>query len=149
VRTFWASDTSPGFGIGTVLTYNLADASPINRMVIYPGIQGPQFDSRALATPKQITLTFDDGTSITTVLLPVDDERALTQLVEFPAVGTQTVEMTIDTVYPPRGALEGDLGEVAISGTTFLKLPPPPPLFGIQPGVREPKLPGLRGSTSG
>ncbi len=149
VRTFWASDTSPGFGIGTVLTYNLADASPINRMVIYPGIQGPQFDSRALATPKQITLTFDDGTSITTVLLPVDDERALTQLVEFPAVGTQTVTMTIDSVYPPRGALEGDLGEVAISGTTFIKLPPPPPLFGIQQGVREPKLPGLRGSTSG
>ena len=146
VRTFWASDMRPDFGIGTILTYNLADASPINRMVIYPGIQGPQFDARALATPKQITLTFDDGTPFTTVLLPVDDQRALTQLVEFPAVGTQTVAMTIDSVYPPRGALEGDLGAVAISGTTFLKLPSPPPLFGIRQGVREPKLPG---STSG
>lgn len=149
VRTFWASDTSPGFGIGTVLTYNLADDSQINRMVLYPGIQGPQFDTRALATPKEITLTFDDGTSITSVLQPVDDQRALRQLVEFPAVATQTVVMTIDTVYPPRGALEGDLGEVAISGTEFLKVPSPPPVIGIQQGIQEPKLPGLPGSTGG
>jgi hypothetical protein len=149
VRTFWASDTSPGFGIGTVLTYTLADNSPINRMVIYPGIQGPQFDSRALGTPKDITLTFDDGTSSTAVLQPVDDEQALRQLVEFQLVGTKTVALTINSVYPPRGALEGDIGEVAISGTEFLKVPSAPPVIGIQDGPREPKLPGIPRSPGG
>ena len=149
VRTFWASDTTPGFGIGTVLTYTLADNTPINRLVIFPGIQGPQFDTRALATPKDITLTFDDGTSATAVLQPVDDQQALRQLVEFPSVGTQTVALTINSVYPPLGAREGDIGEVAISGTEFLKVPAPPPLIGIQDGPREPKLPGIPRSTGG
>ena len=57
--------------------------------------------------------------------------------------------LTINSVYPPLGAREGDIGEVAISGTEFLKVPAPPPLIGIQDGPREPKLPGIPRSTGG
>jgi hypothetical protein len=149
VRTFWASNTEPGFGIGTTITYELADSSVINRMIIFPGIQGPQFDTRALATPREITLTFDDLSSKTVELDVVDEKQSLRQLVEFDPVATQTVTMTINTVYPPRDAAEGDMGEVAISGTEFLKVPAAPPIIGIQQGMREPKLPGLPGSVGG
>ena len=143
VRTFWASSAEPGFGIGTTLTFELSDSSEINRMIIFPGIQGPQFDTRALATPREITLTFDDGTSKTVELESVEEQSALRQLVEFDPVSTQKVILTIKTVYPPRDASEGDVGEVAISGTEFLKVPAAPPVIGIQQGMREPKLPGM------
>ncbi len=149
VRTFWASDSAPGFGIGTTITYELADSSVLNRMVIFPGIQGPQFDTRALATPKEITLTFDDLSSETVELAVVDDTQSLRQLVEFDPVATQSVTLTINTVYPPRDASKGDFGEVAISGTEFLKVPAAPPLIGVQQGMREPKLPGMPGSVGG
>jgi hypothetical protein len=149
VRTFWASNSEPGFGIGTTITFELADSSVIDRMIIFPGIQGPQFDTRALATPREITLTFDDLSSKTVELAVVDDTQSLRQLVEFDPVATQTVTMTIDTVYPPRDASSGDIGEVAISGIEFLKIPAAPPLIGVQQGMREPKLPGLPGSVGG
>ena len=146
VRTFWASNPEPGFGAGTTITFELADSSVINRMIIFPGIQGPQFDTRALATPREITLTFDDLSSTTVELDVVDEQQSLRQLVEFDPVATQKVIMTINTVYPPRDAMEGDIGEVAISGTEFLKLPAAPPLIGVQQGMKEPKLPGVPGS---
>lgn len=149
VRTFWASNALPGFGIGTTLTYELTDGSEINRMIIFPGIQGPQFDTRALATPREITLTFDDGTSKTVELESVEEQTTMRQLVEFDPVATQKVILTINTVYPPRDASEGDIGEVAISGTEFLKVPAAPPVIGVQQGMREPKLPGMPGSVGG
>ncbi|MCP4894050.1 MAG: hypothetical protein GY911_09595 [Actinomycetales bacterium] len=56
--TYWASDISPNFGAGTTLTFRLVDNYTLDRMLIQPGIQNGVLDVRALATPKQIRLTF-------------------------------------------------------------------------------------------
>ncbi len=147
-RTFWASAPSTTFGAGTVLTYTLAQATEIDRMVIFPGIQSEQFDSRALATPKDITLAFDDGSKMTTTLASVDLAADSRQLVQFPQNVTKTITLTIDTVYPPRGAVTFDVGEVAISGTQFLEVPQAPKVFGFQNGTRTPGIPGVGSSTT-
>jgi len=142
-RTFWASAPSPTFGVGTNLTYTLNVATEIDRMIIFPGIQSGEFDTRALASPKDITLTFDDGSqfsaTLATVELP-DDSR---QLVKFPPVTTQQIKLEINSVYPPRGNMVAEVGEVAISGTQFLAVPTPAKFFGFQNGPRTPGIPGV------
>lgn len=147
-RTFWASAPSPDYGAGTVLTYTLAQATEIDRMVIFPGIQSSQFDARALASPKDITLTFDDGSKTQATLASLDLESDSRQLVQFPQTVTKQVKLTIDTVYPPRGESNLAVGEVAISGTQFLEVPQPPKVFGFQNGVRTPGVPGVGGSAN-
>lgn len=142
-RTFWASAPLPNYGAGSILTYTLAQKTEIDRMVIFPGIQSTQFDHRALASPKDITLTFDDGTSSKATLQPLDLESNSRQLVSFPQNTTLKVTLTIDSVYPPRGKAETGYGEVAISGTQFLEVPQPPKVFGFQNGTRTPGVPGV------
>lgn len=142
-RTFWASAPSRGYGAGTTLTYTLAQATEIDRMVIFPGIQSAQFDSRALASPKEITLTFDDGTEAKATLASLDLQSDSRQLVQFPQNVTLQIKLTIDSVYPPRGESEDGVGSVAISGTQFLEVPQPPKVFGFQNGVRTPGVPGV------
>jgi hypothetical protein len=142
-RTFWASAPSKDYGVGTVLTYTLGVESEIDRMVIFPGIQSAQFDSRALASPKDITLTFDDGTVTQATLESLDIKTNSRQLVQFPQNVTKQIVLRIDSVYPPRGANAMGVGEVAISGTEFLEVPQPPKVFGFQNGTRNAVIPGV------
>lgn len=142
-RTFWASAPSKDYGVGTVLTYTLGVESEIDRMVIFPGIQSAQFDARALASPKDITLTFDDGTVTQATLESLDIKTNSRQLVQFPQNVTKQIVLRIDSVYPPRGANAMGVGEVAISGTEFLEVPQPPKVFGFQNGTRNAVIPGV------
>jgi hypothetical protein len=111
--------------------------------VIFPGIQSAQFDSRALASPKDITLTFDDGTVTQATLESLDIKTNSRQLVQFPQNVTKQIVLRIDSVYPPRGANAMGVGEVAISGTEFLEVPQPPKVFGFQNGTRNAVIPGV------
>ena len=147
-RTFWASAPSKDYGVGTVLTYTLGVESEIDRMVIFPGIQSAQFDSRALASPKDITLTFDDGTVTQATLESLDIKTNSRQLVQFPQNVTKQIVLRIDSVYPPRGANAMGVGEVAISGTEFLEVPQPPKVFGFQNGTRNAGIPGVGSSSN-
>lgn len=127
-RNFWASAPNFGLGRGSTLDFTLNDETIIDRMVILPGIQGKQFGIRALATPKDIKLTFMDGSSFETQLLGVTSDRDFRQVVEFPRARTDSVTMEIVTVYPPVGEDINSWGEVAISGVEFIS-PPLPPQF--------------------
>ena len=142
-RSFWASEPSYDFGVGTTLTFTLAEESTINRMLILPGTQRSQFGARALATPRDITLTFDDGSTTEWTLRAVDGDRDMEQLVRFPRVRTKTVILTIDSVYPPGDSAGDDYGEVAIAGVAFVAPPAPP---GVLRLPSEPR-PSVFGST--
>ncbi len=56
--TYWASAISPNFGAGTTINFRLVNNYTLDRMLIQPGIQKWCAGRRALATPKQIRLTF-------------------------------------------------------------------------------------------
>jgi hypothetical protein len=143
VRTFWASEPSFGLGVGTELTFVLPDDAFIDRMVILPGVQGSQFGPRALATPKDIVLFFDDGSSFETTLLKVAADRDFRQLVEFPRTRTKSVSMRIDSVHPPTGERADSYGEVALSGTEFISPPNPPEFLRLPTEIpAQPNLPG-------
>lgn len=141
--TFWVSVPSEAQGAGESLMFWFDDTYTINRMVILPGIQNGVFDSRAVATPRDITLTFDDGSSVEAQLDLVQTDADLQQLVRFPKVTTETVRLTIDSVYPPRTPSTDIISEVAISGVRFLT-PPAPPQFIRLPTDIQPRdsLPG-------
>ena len=142
-RTFWASASNFGLGRGTTLDFTLSDETIIDRMVILPGIQGKQFGIRALATPKDIKLTFMDGSTFETKLLGVTTDRDFRQVVEFPRTRTNTVKLEILTVYPPVGESVGSWGEVAISGVEFISPPLPPQFLRLPTELRTPgNLPG-------
>ena len=143
-RTFWASAPSVGFGVGTSLTYTFDSTVEINRMVIFPGIQSAQFDVRALAAPRTVTLSFDDGSKTTAQLDPLESTSDYRQLVKFGHEITEKVTLTIDAVYPPRGVPTSGIGSVAISGTEFLEVPAVPEFFGFQQGIIKPKLPTVQ-----
>jgi hypothetical protein len=143
VRTFWASESSFGLGAGTELNFVLPDDVFIDRMVILPGVQGSQFGPRALATPKDIVLSFDDGSSFETTLLKVTADRDFRQLVEFPRTRTKTVTMQINSVHPPTGESADSYGEVALSGTEFISPPNPPEFLRLPTEIpAQPNLPG-------
>lgn len=143
-RTFWASAPSVGYGVGTTLRLDFAEPVEVNRLVIYPGIQNQQFDLRAVATPQDITLTFDDASTHSATLQPLDSSGDQRQLVEFPDITTGSITITIDSVYPPRGEPDDGFGEVAISGIQVLQTPKPPAVFQVQKGgIRAPALPGV------
>jgi hypothetical protein len=142
-RTFWASEPSFGFGVGTTLVFGLPDDEVIDRMVILPGVQGSQFGPRALATPKDIVLTFDDGSTYSTSLLRVNADRDFRQLVEFPRTETRSVTMRIDSVHPPTGEEPEAFGEVAIAGVEFISPPLPPQVLKLPTALPSPRpLPG-------
>jgi len=46
-------------------------------------------------------------------------------------------------VYPPIERTDDNVGEVALSGVDFLKVPQPPAVFRFQQGSRVPGLPGM------
>jgi hypothetical protein len=142
-RTFWASAPSLGHGAGSTLEFTLSDIVTIDRMLILPGIQGSQFGIRSLATPKDIKLTFMDGSTFETQLLRVNADRDFRQLVEFPRTRTNTVTMEIVTVYPPAGESLESWGEVAISGVEFISPPAPPQFLRLPTEMPSPRnLPG-------
>lgn len=142
-RTFWASASSFGFSAGTTLTFFLGREVVIDRMIILPGVQGSQFSPRALATPKDIKLTFMDGSTFETQLLGVQADRDFRQLVEFPRTRTDVVTMEIVTVYPPSGESLESFGEVAISGVEFIAPPAPPQFLRLPTEMPAPQnLPG-------
>jgi len=142
-RTFWASAALPEYGSGSSLTFTLDQSTLINRMVIYPGVQNLQFDRRALATPRDFTLTFDNGSSVAGTLNELSSVNDVRQLVKFPDVTTKTIVLTINSVYSPIERTNDNVGEVALSGVDFLKVPQPPALFRFQQGSRVPGLPGM------
>lgn len=144
--TFWVSVPSEAQGAGEELAFWFDDTYTINRMVILPGIQNGVFDTRAVASPKDITLTFDDGTSVQAQLDLVQTESDLQQLVRFPKVTTETVRLRIDSVYPPRTPSTDIVSEVAVSGVRFLT-PPAPPQFIRLPNDIQPRS-SLPGTTS-
>jgi hypothetical protein len=142
-RTFWASAPTYGNGAGSTLEFILSDLVTIDRMLILPGIQGSQFGIRALATPKDITLTFTDGSTFETRLLRVNTDRDFRQLVEFPRKKTKSVTMKIRTVYPPSGESNQSWGEVAMSGVEFISPPVPPQFLRLPTELPAPRnLPG-------
>ena len=142
-RTFWASAALPNYGSGTTLTFTFDEPSIINRMVIYPGVQNLQFDRRALATPRDFTLTFDNGSSVAGTLNELSSSDEVRQLVKFPDVLTKTVVVKINSVYSPIERNNDNVGEVAVSGVDFLKVPQAPAVFRFQQGSRIPGLPGM------
>jgi hypothetical protein len=140
---FWASKPSREQGAGTEIVFTFTDAFTINRMIILPGIQNQILDTRAVATPHDITLTFDDGTTASATLNLLDNASDLQQLVRFPKVTTRTVRMTIVSVYPPRNAPPDISSEVAITGVKFLTPPAPPTLFNLPTDIQpRTSLPG-------
>ena len=143
-RNFWASAPSSTSGAGSTLEFDLSKSGvTIDRMIILPGIQGNQFGIRALATPKEIKLTFTDGSTFETQLLRVNTDRDFRQIVEFPRVNTETVTMEIVTVYPPSGQSVETWGEVAISGVEFISPPLPPQFLRLPTEMAPPRnLPG-------
>lgn len=141
--TYWVSAPSSTQGAGESLTFTFDDVYTINRLVILPGIQNGVFDIRGVATPRDITLTFDDGTTAQARLSLVQNQSDLRQLVRFPKVATQTVRLTIDTVYPPRTPSNEFLSEVAISGVRFLAPPSPPEIIRLPTDIQpRTSLPG-------
>jgi len=142
-RTFWASAALPNYGAGSTLTFTLDEPTLINRMVIYPGVQNLQFDRRALATPRDFTLTFDNGSSVAGTLLELSSANEVRQLVKFPDVTTKTIVLTLNSVYSPIERSNDNVGEVALSGVDFLKVPQAPAVFRFQQGSRVPGLPGM------
>lgn len=141
-RTFWASAPGPGYGAGSELVFTFASPTEIDRMVVFPGIQNGQFDIRSLATPKDITLEFQDGTTFDATLAEVESPQQQRQLLTFDPELTGWVKLTINTVFPPRGQPVDGVGSVALSGSQFLESPPTPQFFGVQNGMRTPSLPG-------
>jgi hypothetical protein len=140
---FWASEPSRQQGAGTEIVFTLADTYTINRMIILPGIQNRILDTRAVATPRTITLAFDDGSTQTSTLRIVENQSDLQQLVRFPKVTTRTVRLTIDSVYPPRNTPDDISTEVAITGLQFLTPPAPPTLFNLPTDIQpRSSLPG-------
>ena len=142
-RTFWSSAALPNYGSGTSLTFTFDQPTLINRMVIYPGVQNLQFDRRALATPREFTLTFDNGSSVAGTLAELTSTDEVRQLVKFPDVMTKTAVLTINSVYAPIERNNDNVGEVALSGVDFLKVPQAPAVFRFQQGSRVPGLPGM------
>ena len=140
--TFWASEPSFIFGAGNSVTVFFDRAYTINRAVILPGIQNGLFDVRAVGTPATVTLTFDDGSTVTQELDVIESQSNYRQLIEFPKTTTLTVVMRIDSVYPPRKA-ESLTGEVAVSGLYFLEPPQPPNIITVPTEIRtNPAIPG-------
>ena len=111
--------------------------------MIYPGVQNLQFDRRALATPRDFTLTFDNGSSVAGTLNELSSSDEVRQLVKFPDVLTKTVVVKINSVYSPIERNNDNVGEVAVSGVDFLKVPQAPAVFRFQQGSRIPGLPGM------
>lgn len=145
--TYWASAASTDMGAGSELVVTFTQPYTINRMVILPGIQNTKFDPRAVATPRDITLTFDDGSTTSARLSLLQSEGDAQQLVRFPRVTTQNVTLRIDSVYPPLGEDAGSrVSEVAISGLRFLIPPAPPALINV-PTEIQPRN-SLPGTTS-
>lgn len=141
--TFWASQPSADQGAGSALVFTFSGETTINRMVIFPGIQNRILDNQAVATPRTITLTFDDGSTVTEELEPLESESDLQQLVRFPKKTTRTVRLTINTVYPPRATEPGTPTEVAISGVQFLMPPDPPTVLNLPTDIQpRTSLPG-------
>lgn len=143
-RTFWASEPSFDLGAGTTLTFTLPRQMWIDRMLILPGTQRSQFGPQALATPQDITLFFDDGTTAEWTLRPVNNDGDLEQLVKFPRVDTENITMRIDTSYPPAGSVGDEYGEVAIAGVAFIEPPAPPQVLRL-PSEPRPSVFGLGG----
>jgi len=141
--TFWASEPSFIFGAGNSVTLRFDRQHTINRAVILPGIQNGLFDVRALATPASVTLTFDDGTSITHELDNIESQNNYRQLIEFPKTTTNSVTLRFDSVYPPRKGSENLVGSLAVSGVYFIEPPVPPSILTVPTEIREnPALPG-------
>jgi hypothetical protein len=63
-----------------------------------------------------------------------------------PRITTTTVELKINSVYPPSETDPSRMGEVAISGAQFLTVPAPPAIFGFQNGTRASRLSGGSGN---
>ena len=124
-RTFWASAPSEDYGAGTTLDFTFARPATIDRIVMNPGIQNQQLSPTALATPAQVTLTFDDGSTTSVYFQALDTNGPFQQVEGFDHVTTQSVHMTIDTVHAPQllNQQQQHIGEVAISVVTFLETP--------------------------
>lgn len=143
-RNFWASEPSTTFGVGTILTFGLAEEYSIDRMLILPGAQRSQFGAQALATPQDILLTFDDGSTAEWKLRAVMSDRDMEQLVRFPRVKTKNVNVTIESTYPPGDSAGDDYGEVAIAGVAFITPPAPPAVLRL-PSEPRPNVFGSSG----
>jgi hypothetical protein len=142
--TFWASSVSPAMGVGTVITVNFERPTEIDRLLILPGVQNQIFGRQAVASPRTLDLTFDDGTQLEQSLTALQSDEDLKQLIRFPARTAKSVTIKITAVYPPASYQSGDYGAVAISGFEFLEPPQPPSVIGVQDrGLRQPALPGV------
>ncbi|MFM8895844.1 MAG: NADase-type glycan-binding domain-containing protein, partial [Actinomycetales bacterium] len=142
--TFWASAISSTMGANSELTFTFDTATEIDRMVIMPGIQNKIFGRSAVAYPRIVALTFDDGSQVEQSLAAIQSDEDLKQLVQFPARTTKSVKLKINAVYLPVGYQPGDYGTVAISGVEFMEPPQPPTVFGVQnQGLRKPGIPGV------
>lgn len=139
-RTFWASASAWGYGAGTEITVAFDGPKEINRLVLFPGTQGTQFGVNALATPRDITLRFDDGSEQTVTADRVAFAGDYNQLLDFDPTVTETVTMVIDSVYPPKGELDtGGFGEVAISALYFIEQPRPPQIITLPTAADPPR----------
>lgn len=139
-RTFWASASDWGYGVGTTITVRFDGPKEINRLVIYPGTQGTQFGVNALATPREMTLSFDDGTTETIEAEQVLFEGDFQQMLAFEPRVSESVTITIDSIYPPEGALDVDgFGEVGISALYFIEQPRPPQIITLPTAADPPR----------
>jgi len=142
--TFWASTISPGMGVGTTINVTFDRPTEIDRLLILPGVQNQIFGRQAVASPRTLDLTFDDGSQVEQSLNALQSDEDLKQLIRFPARTAKSVTIKIAAVYPPSGYQGGDYGAVAISAIEFLEPPQPPSVVGIQDrGLRQPALPGV------
>lgn len=93
--TAW-TESVDGPGIGEFITIKFNGTYKMTNMRIYAGYQKTAVLYRANNRPKQITLTFSDGSQQVYTL--TDQENAQTIKLD-QAVDTQSVKITIDSVY--------------------------------------------------
>ena len=123
---FWASAPSTNYGVGTSLTFVMHEPVSIDRLTISPGIHNDQLGQKALATPSQLLLEFDDGSAEMINVDSLQQGAPANQVYRFSDHVTGSVKMTILAVYPPDFSQTGSterIGEVAISEAGFLQTP--------------------------
>ena len=95
LTTGW-SEGAEGQGIGESITLTFEENSLVEGIIIYAGYQKSEELYQKNSRPKQITLTFSDGTELIYELEDVNDA----QIISFAdGIAAESITITIDSVY--------------------------------------------------
>ena len=95
LTTGW-SEGADGQGIGESITLTFEENSYVEGITIYAGYQKSEELYKKNSRPKQITLTFSDGTEL---VCELDDVNGAQTISLREAVASESITITIDSVY--------------------------------------------------